>query len=271
MDSIKQSIEKLSNDNYGFWSIQIKALLSAIDLWEVVSSECPEEEKVTESGVTTIKNENEIKLWKAKDNKALSIIILNVDKSQINLVKKAKSAKEAWNSLSSYHEKGTVVTMGIILEKLYGMKLKEGGDAEKHIYEMEELFDRLAALGIEFQEILKVVTVIQSLPPSYKPLASAIEARPQAEITMTVLKSKVLDEYQRVKHAGSEKHESDDSALRVTRPNFICNYCKQSGHIKRNCYKYKAMLEESDKQHAKIARESSNCQKSSSSQDEYLF
>lgn len=229
MENLKQVvIEKLCSDNYGTWSFKMKALLCGLDVWEAVITDCPAEEK----DGATVKNAKDISAWKRMDGKAFSQIVLSVDNSQIGLVKKAESAKVAWQNLKEYHQKSSVCTMGLILRKIHDLRLSEGGNAEQHLFEMEELFDKLGALGLELQETLKVVTILQSLPESYRALGTALEARPIADLTLSIMKAKVLDEYQKVKSS----RENSEVALKVDTKSFTCNYCKKPGHIQRNCW-----------------------------------
>lgn len=212
----------------------MKALLCAADLWEYVLSDCPERD-LTTANPPVVKNLNDILLWQKKDRKALSQIILCLDDNQLNLVKKAETSKEAWNLIKDYHQKSTACSIAIVLKKIYALRLEEGGDAEKHLFTMEELYDRLSALGTELPEIVKAVTILISLPDSYKALGSAMGALAGSDLTVNTVKSKVLDEFQKIQ-------ECPDTQVALKVSSFTCNYCKQPGHIQRNCWKLNSKL-----------------------------
>lgn len=72
-------VEKLiGRENYSEWKFAMKAVLQLDELWEIVEG--------TESD-------------NKKDQKALSKIILSVDKINYSHLKSAKNAKDAWKSL----------------------------------------------------------------------------------------------------------------------------------------------------------------------------
>lgn len=210
----------------------MKALLIGQDLWEVVETDCPQ--PVITSGSTT--NLKEISSWKTKDGKALSLIILSTDNNQLSLIKKALSAKQAWKSLKDYHQKGSASALCIILGKLTNLKLAEGGDAERHLFDFEDLYDRLSALGVELTEVVKAVFILNSLPSSYKSLGSALGALSSEELTVNLVRARVVDEYLKIK----EVKESDIALKVSSKYSFNCHYCKEPGHMKRDCYKLKA-------------------------------
>lgn len=241
MEVMKQSIEKLTNSNYGSWSFKMKAMLSGLDLWDVVENDCPVERitPATTSAPAKIENEIEIASWKKKNSKVFSYIVLHVDNNQISLIKKTTSAKQAWTNLKDYHQKSTASSLASVLKKIYSMKLEENGDAEAYLFEFEESFDKLSALGIELPEIVKAMTILISLPDSYKSMSSAISARPNEELTLSAVREKILDEYGKVK----ESCERLSAAFKISSSSFTCNYCKQPGHIKKNCEKLRAKQE----------------------------
>ena len=57
------------------------------------------------------------------------------------------------------------------------MEIAEGTPMEAHIKTMKELTDRLAAINAPIAEEDQVVTLLESLPPSYSTLVTVLEAR----------------------------------------------------------------------------------------------
>jgi hypothetical protein len=106
--------------------------LAREDLWEVVDSGPPEETDKTYASM------------KAKNRKALADIELSLEEGQIPIVKKLKTAKEAWEALQKYHLKSTLSNKVRLLKQLCQAKLENHGDMEGHLFHMEGIFDRLA-------------------------------------------------------------------------------------------------------------------------------
>lgn len=67
MSSGLYSIDKLDDDNYDSWIVQMRAVLVHCDLWSYVSGTTAEPDENDGAGVLT---------WKAKDEKALATILL---------------------------------------------------------------------------------------------------------------------------------------------------------------------------------------------------
>ena len=82
----------LNHENYQQWSSRIKTYLLAEDLWDIVegTDKLPEEEDA----------EAERKAWKKKDAKALYAIWNSCGDDTYGLIKRATTAKQAWDALS---------------------------------------------------------------------------------------------------------------------------------------------------------------------------
>lgn len=125
-------------------------------------------------------------------------------------------------------------------------RLDENGDVETHVNRMNELFQKLLAFGDTLKpEFILSATILGSLPESYDGLVQALEARIE-ELTANLVCSKVIAEYKRRsdrKHGGFE----DSTAMRVSvNRKIVCYFCKEDGHMKRNCEKYKTWLQKKE-------------------------
>lgn len=54
-----------------------------------------------------------------------------------------------------------------ILKQICNLTYSDGDDMERHLHEMEDLFQRLANTGLELGATLTVVLILRSLPTSY--------------------------------------------------------------------------------------------------------
>lgn len=255
----KYSITKLNGENYFIWKYKLKLLLIEKGVWSNVNGERP-------SPVTAE--------WTRNDEKAQSTIGLNVDDMQIHLIRDCVSAKDAWKTLKNFYEKDTPSNRLHIVRKIMTSKLEEGGDAEKHITTMTELFQRLYALGNMDPEFFKSAALLGSLPESYDSLIIALEARTNStELNSNVVAEKIVSEYRRRKEKGLYEAKNE-SALKVNvtyknSDDRTCYFCKQPGHMRRKCVKYTEWLRE------KKLQDGENTQKANlvtnSGSEEYLF
>lgn len=220
---------RLNNLNYNTWKTRMEMLLKREEMWSTVSGNPPA------AGATAAQKE----AWNKADEKALATIVLFVEDGQLNLVKDAKSSSDAWNQLKNYHEKKTMTSRVSLLRRICSLNMAEGANMEKHLLDLEDLFDRLSCAGQALESPLKVAMVYRSLPESYSGLITAMESRPDADHTMELVKQKLLDEHQR---RVERFDESGEKAMRIQgkkqhseQREKGCFYCGKPGHFRRNC------------------------------------
>ncbi|XP_038110550.1 uncharacterized protein LOC119767086 [Culex quinquefasciatus] len=99
---------------------------------------------------------------------------------------------------------------------------------------MEEIFERLAMAGQELDEDLCVAMILRSLPSSFNTLTTALEARSDEELTLELVKMKLVDEV-----AKSGTRGAGESVLKVDHQKrkkvLICYFCKKPGHKEKFC------------------------------------
>lgn len=117
---------------------------------------------------------------------------------------------------------------------------------------MPDLVDKLTAFGEDIKDYLVVAMLLSSLPESYSPLITALESRAETELTLGMVKGKLIDEYKRRK--GVPDANVSSKALRVSQKkrtcageNKSCFFCNKSGHFKQDCFKYKNWKANQDK------------------------
>lgn len=231
-DPGKFAIAKLGNNNYASWKFQIEMFLIREDLWHVVEDAKPE--PVSDA-------------WRKADRKARATLGLCIEESQYVLIKDCDSAKAVWDVLKAYHEKSTASSQLSLLNRLCDAKVSETGDVEKHLLELDKLFERLANAGLELAEKLKIAMTLRSMPESYHFLASALEARPDEDITLKLVRSKLMDEYhKRLERSG--KPAPGEQVLKTEKVNKerLCFFCHKPGHFKKDCRKWLALQEKNN-------------------------
>jgi hypothetical protein len=157
----RANITKLNNDNYSVWKFKMELLLIKDDLWTQVSTEKPTDATAAAA-------------WQKRDDKARATIGLLVEDSQLIHIRKATTAKQVWESLKNYHEKSTLTSKVYLLRQICNLKLSETGNMEDHITLMQDLVDKLTALGEEIKDHLFVAMLLSSLPDTYGTLITAL-------------------------------------------------------------------------------------------------
>ncbi|KXJ78035.1 hypothetical protein RP20_CCG005822 [Aedes albopictus] len=87
--------------------------------------------------------------------------------------------------------------------------------------------------------------ILRSLPDSYSSLVTALESRPDADLTLQLVKSKLLDEYERRKDrsGGSSSDKAMKAGVKTSSTAVsekTCFFCKKKGHLRRNCRLFQA-------------------------------
>jgi transposase InsO family protein len=233
-------IAKLTNSNYQTWKFKVELLLIKDDLWDVVVKDPPDEVSAD---------------WQSKDRKARATIGLLIEDNQLHHVRKEATAKGTWNALKQYHERSTLSNKVNLLMKLCALKLTDGGNMETHLAQMEDLIDQLTCLGETLVEQLTVALFLSSLPDSYSTLITALETRPEADLTVELVKNKLMEEFKRRNESSYSTSNQDQKAMKAIQSsnkiadggksttNYkqssqVCLFCKKPNHIKRECRKY---------------------------------
>lgn len=112
-------------------------------------------------------------------------------------IRNARIAKEAWDSLKGYHQKPTLSSKIFLLKRLCRLTLTEGANMEDHITEISDLVNKLAALGETLKGNLVAALLLSSCPDSYSALITGLESRQENELTLELIKGKLIDEYKR--------------------------------------------------------------------------
>lgn len=232
------------------WKCKVELLLIKEDSWHTVSMIRP-----------TAPDEK----WLKADRQARATIGLLVEDDQLRHIRDTSSAREAWTALRNYHQKASLTNQVFLFKKICSMKLSENGDMESHLNAMLNSVDQLAALGEALKDKMIIALLLCSLPEPYNTLITALETRSEDELTIELVKGKLLDEDRRRKNAKDHTDERDDKALKVQSKKFVkttqkqdtkdvtCYFCQKLGHMKKDYRSYKKWKAGKEKEQANQA------------------
>lgn len=225
--SEKVSFPLLNNSNYSTWKVRMQMLLIRDDYWFAIDE--PKPEPVSTS-------------WKQANQKALATIVLGLSDNQMQLVKNVTSAKDAWVKLKAHHESATMTSRVSLLKRICNLNMTEDQEMEKHLFELEELFNRLQCAGQQMDTSLQIALILRSVPDSYSGLVTALESRKDEDLSIELVKQKLVDEWQRRSERFGSSAKTDERAMRMyvkRQEEKVCYYCRKPGHFKRNCRLFK--------------------------------
>jgi len=124
MDSIAASrINKFDGINLHTWKFKMQMVLEERELWEVVSGEIKLEHCQTESDQA---------VYRKKSRKAMAIICLAMEGSQLPLVRSSSGAHDAWSKLEEHFEKKSLANKLFLRRRFFTTMMEGGDDAPQH-------------------------------------------------------------------------------------------------------------------------------------------
>ncbi|GBN42759.1 hypothetical protein AVEN_131529-1 [Araneus ventricosus] len=121
--------------------------------------------------------------------------------------------------------------------------MSEDGNMNEHIAQMLELIDKLKAVGEEIKDDHIAALLLVSVPMSYDTLITALEARPENQLTPELIENKLTDEYNRRKEQDSDRNLAQAFKTNVSfksrnqnKNDKFCTFCKKLGHLRDFCY-----------------------------------
>ena len=186
------SLDKLTSRNYSTWKYKLKYLLIAKELWGLVDGTTEEPTEAADKAA-----------YQKKANQAMSVIVLSISDNLLYLITTCNSPKAVWDPLQSHFERDTLSNKLFLKKKYFRAVMKEGASIEEHLKYMKETTDKLAAINAVISEEDQIVTLLGSLPDSFDPLVTALEARVET-LTLTYVDQALVSEVQRKQDTSGE-------------------------------------------------------------------
>jgi hypothetical protein len=120
--------------------------------------------------LTTMKDEE----WKVLDRKELGRIQLILETSMAFNILKEKIMKELMDALDKLYEKPSVSNQVFLMKILFNMKMSEGGSILDHLNEFNTVTNQLSFVKVNFDDEVRALLILRSLPKSWKGLVMAI-------------------------------------------------------------------------------------------------
>uniref|UniRef100_H3H9W0 Integrase catalytic domain-containing protein n=1 Tax=Phytophthora ramorum TaxID=164328 RepID=H3H9W0_PHYRM len=212
-------INKFNGTNFHTWKFKMQMVLEERELWEVTSGEVKLEHCTTTADQAT---------FKRKSRKALAIICLAMEDSQLPLVRSAKDAHDAWSRLEGHFEKKSLANKLFLRRRFFTTMMDEGDDVLEHINKLKTLAEQLDAVGAPVSEDDLVITLLGSLSESYQFLITALESRADS-LSWELVTSRLLHEDMKRKEQGGG---GVDGAAHGQGQAFMVNNNKRKGRPK---------------------------------------
>jgi transposase InsO family protein len=245
-DIDKLSIKKLDVDNYAIWEPKMKSLLTI--------KEC----------ISAITDAND-----PKSDKARAIITLCVEDFHLSEISGCKSAKEVWDALQRTYKASSIANQLTLMKELNTIRMAQNEPVAKYIGRARSLRDQLQAAGHAVDAKTVVLAVLNGLPHQYSTLVTVLESQ-AALPSLEELQAKALLTEQRLNSEASDQAGSNayyaaagkSSNRPGARPgggkqqeSRSCYYCNKKGHLKKDCRKMKADMQQQKQRQQQPLRE----------------
>jgi len=233
--------DPLNDRNYFQWKYRMEMQLIQKGLWEVVSGE-----DARPDGPET---SHDVKDWIKRNRLATAEIVLHVSNSQLSHTRKTQDAREMWDILRRVHE-GTGWAHRIALQrKLFTAEFDPAETSmQSHLNAMEEIADKLVAMGIPISDELRIISLFASLPSEYDSIVTAIvtaievnDGGANFDLTLGfVTRLLLMEEARRIATKGESPSIKVINHTRATRSkrdpkDITCFNCQKKGHYKSDC------------------------------------
>lgn len=163
MDSELVKIDKLlCAEQWTTWKFQVKILLNANDLFEVVPGDDPKPPADMDSDKKVIE-----KKWLQRDRKAQKIIATTVGGQALIHIINCSTAQEMWSKLLSVYDHKTTTSINMLQQRFYSYEKDPHDDVTTHISKLETLPQQLREAGETVSNSMLTTKILMTLPKQF--------------------------------------------------------------------------------------------------------
>ncbi|CAJ2639359.1 unnamed protein product [Trifolium pratense] len=218
-DEGKVKIEKFDGADFSFWKMQIEDYLYQKKLHQPLTEKKPDSMKDDE--------------WNLLDRQALGVIRLSLSRNVAFNIAKEKTTAGLMKALSSMYEKPSASNKVHLMRRLFTLRMIEGASIAQHINELNIVITQLSSVGIEFDDEVRALILLSSLPDSWSATVTAVSSSSgSTKMKFDDVRDLVLSEEIRRRESG----ESSSSSVLHTKSrgrNSTRGYGR--GHYKNQC------------------------------------
>ena len=241
MDSESIKIDKLQSiEQWSCWKFQVKIILKANDLWDIVSGATQEE--MTEAMFDT-----ELKRHSRNDSKAQKIIVISMGHEPMLHIVNCKYACDMWEKLESVYEQKSKTSIHLLQQRFYSFSKEPEDSMALHISNLEKIVQQLKDLGESVSDSMVITKILMTLPSNYNHFYSAWESTHVENQTLNNLTARLMMEESRMETVRSsecsealyanKKNSAKQWKKNKAKKTGKCFLCKENGHWKSECPK----------------------------------
>jgi len=121
--------------------------------------------------------------WLDLDESTCSMIMLTLAESVYYNFVKETTSYGVWQKLCGLYEKQSAASQVYWLKKLVDLKMKEGMPMSNHLNEFNTIFSQLTAQGIKFEDSVKAMFLLVTLPESWETFRTTLSNFALAQVS----------------------------------------------------------------------------------------
>lgn len=190
-----RNLTKFDGQNFQLWKFQVRAILVAYDLLNIVTG-------IEVKPETTGELQN---VWTKKDAKAMFILSSSMEYSQLEYLVTCNTAVEMWSKLSAIHEQKSASNKLMLTTKFHEYRMTAGDSVAQHIAKIENMANQLKDIDENVSDIMIMAKILGTLPSKYNIFILAWDSVDTAGQTLPRLRERLLREEARIEIDGRSK------------------------------------------------------------------
>ena len=122
-----------------------------------------------------------VEQWNLKDRQALGLIRLNFSKNVAFNIVEEKTTADLLRALANIYEKPSAMNKVYLMRRLFNLQMTDGGSVADHINDFNMIVSQLCSVEINFEDEIKALILMSSLPESWDSVVVAISSSRGAE------------------------------------------------------------------------------------------
>ncbi|XP_057776317.1 uncharacterized protein LOC130995181 [Salvia miltiorrhiza] len=205
-------VPMLNKSNFDNWSIKMKALLGAHDVWEIVENGY---EEPRDEATLSQQQKDRLRDARKRDKKALCLIYQALGDDDFEKISNASTAKEAWEKLQNAC-KGAEQVKKVRLQTLRGefesLHMKESESISDYFSRVLAVSNQMKRNGEKLEDVRIMEKILRSLTPRFEHIIITIEeTKNLEEMTIDLL----LGSLQAYEEKQKKKQEISEQLLKL--------------------------------------------------------
>ncbi|CAI7774313.1 unnamed protein product, partial [Closterium sp. NIES-54] len=204
-DDVKAfNLEKLSWEDWASWSFRMELLFNHYELLEVMDGEL---KRPASEGAT--------KEWDRRSKNGFFLLSQCLSSNQLHhikhLIKDIQCGPKAWKILKDVHAPSSEAMVVVLERQLHAVKINEGDAVQGAFDQLQDLYVKLSAAGVDYPENIKCYKALSLLPESWGPLVVNLNGMKDSW-SLEWIRAQVLQEEFRRKELTAAAGEGGGSA-----------------------------------------------------------